>query len=104
MSDLQTILIGTPSSATPPFELIEQEVTLDDRINLWVRVPVETPQGYVTLRLDGLRLNLKRFLRYKLGQRIRNCRRQVAWTIGIYGRHDVSAYREQNRRWARGER
>lgn len=84
-------------------DLIEAPVGTDDRITLWVHAPVLptlTADEYVTIRLDGLRLNLKRWLRHRHGYRVRRGKHYMALRITCYGRHNVESKRRINREWS----
>lgn len=91
MADLQRTLFGVPSAAMPPMDLIEQRVSPDDRIQFHLRVPVEIDNSYVTVRLDGLVLNVNRWMRHKLGHRIRVSRGHRYPPIWKHGRRQSKA-------------
>ena len=103
MSDLQRTMFGVPSAATPPpGELTEQQVEAQDYLQLWL-IPgtqIVNHGEYITLRFDGLRLNLKRWLRSRHGYRVRRNKHYMALRIICYGRHNVESKRRINREWS----
>ena len=75
MSDLTRTMFGVPSAAIPPSKLTAQQIEAQDYLTLWLSIPgtqIVNHGEYITLRFDGLVLNLKRWLRSRMGDRIRN--------------------------------